>query len=340
MKLKLRHTNRLRNARTSTSSSDHPPYVTPTDVPFRQHAHRSHSKTKVPSTSDLVRFFIGTTHGVKTLGHGVAGGVVSVPLREALRDHLTRRMSRLTGLVGNISSIPHSGIVAIKFVPILQSEPDIFAQFLRELRIQHALTTAPPITIGSRVFDVSSVVPHVLCGGFLAVNKNGTDGAEAFRVGVIVMHLVPGRTMDTMIKKHTAHLVPAWIVASLEYAICCLFLNGYIHADLHMNNIFVDTHTRKIMIIDFGRAIRMPEHMRRTFETYLVTKGSTALDAFWHNVAQPYADLVIHTRFKAPGATNSARYWTNVIIVNILARHATPGLNMERHRYWYLTNNK
>jgi serine/threonine protein kinase len=271
----------------------------------------------------MATFFLGTTHGVQRLGKGLTGGVVSVAMTPGIRTELLRRLKHLHEKVGSFRDIPEAGMVAIKFAPL--TDTHVYSEFLRELHVQHDLSHAPPITVGNRVFDSTRVVPMSYFGGILAV--------DGIHVGVHVMAVVSGKTMGEIVRNTS--VVPPWIVSGLEYALCCCMLHGYIHADLHFQNAMVDPVAHRVTIIDFGRSVQMPSPMRLQFQTYLRTKGPDAIDAFWHDVAQPYADSALWARTKT--VRSSRNYWTNVALLHSLLRQTNmASLRAHREKNWLI----
>ena len=298
-------------------------YVTPTVVP----RNTAVAEPQMVDAASVMRYVVGSkdVHRVRHLGKGLLGGVYSAPLTPDIKAHLVRCFKMLESKVGSADDLPDAGtVVAIKFVPFTKNDRHLFSEFLRELRVGLALSVAAPVRVGDKIYDVSSVVPKLYCGGYLKF------GGSA-RVGVSVMAVAPGKPMTHMIDRE--RVVPVWVTAGLEYAICCIFLAGYIHADLHLNNIFADPQTKRVVIIDFGRSIRMSEHMRAAFKRYLLTRKDDAIDAFWDEVAQPYGDSVIRARSE----TNRRRHWwTDVTLARTLADHTMGNLTAERARLWVL----
>jgi translation initiation factor IF-3 len=47
--------------------------------------------------------------------------------------------------------------------------------------------------------------------------------------------------------------IPVRMYVEIERAICCLWLAGYIHGDLHRENIMINTRTFQVKLIDFGK---------------------------------------------------------------------------------------
>lgn len=141
----------------------------------------------------------------------------------------------------------------------------------------------------------------------------GFDG----HVGLIIMQKLPGTTLEEVLRQQVSLKTLRWIVAKFEYALCCLFLNGYIHGDLHSKNVQVDLHTKRVYLLDFGRTITMTPGLVKDFERYLVEHRQHAIMQFWKNKAEPYGNAAVYERAKTYPSARA--WWSNVDVVSRLA---------------------
>jgi len=181
----------------------------------------------------------------------------------------------------------------------------IAKEITREIRILNRMKNARSKTIGGKKYDIKNVIPKLYYGGF--------DGY----VGLIIMEKLPGTTLKEVLHEGVSLETLRWIVAKFEYALCCLFLNGYIHGDLHSKNVQVDRDTKRVYLIDFGRTITMTPGMVKDFERYLVEHGSSAIMQFWKNKAEPYGNAAVYERANKYPSTR--QWWSNVDVVSRLA---------------------
>jgi hypothetical protein len=122
----------------------------------------------------------------------------------------------------------------------------------REFETMRRLSTARPIGIRDKIFDISAHVPKAFMGGY-------DRKTQTF---FVVMTRSLGRTIDTMTSRGRNKTVSPLAAVVVERAVLSLFLNNTVHTDLHPGNIMVDETDPKnprVTIIDFERALRMPE---------------------------------------------------------------------------------
>ena len=233
---------------------------------------------------------------------------------ERYRPYFKRKVSR-----GEQSEkIPTDKHLIVKLVLISrdkkenkkQPQPEMYTsiakEITREIRIQGRLTDAGSKTIAGKKYDIQNVIPKLYYGGF--------DG----HVGLIIMEKLPGTTLTEVLMRTDVSLETLrWIIAKFEYALCCLFLNGYIHGDLHSYNVQVDLHKRSVYLLDFGRTITMTPGLVKDFERYLVQHRQHAIMEFWKNKAEPYGNAAVYERAKKYPSARA--WWSNVGVVSRLA---------------------
>ena len=228
---------------------------------------------------------------------------------ERYRPYFKRKVSR-----GEQSEkIPTDKHLIVKLVLISrdkQPQPEMYTsiakEITREIRIQGRLTDARSKTIAGKKYDIQNVIPKLYYGGF--------DG----HVGLIIMEKLPGTTLTEVLMRTDVSLETLrWIIAKFEYALCCLFLNGYIHGDLHSYNVQIDMHNRSVYLLDFGRTITMTPGLVKDFERYLVQHRQHAIMEFWKNKAEPYGNAAVYERAKKYPSARA--WWSNVGVVSRLA---------------------
>jgi len=69
--------------------------------------------------------------------------------------------------------------------------------------------------------------------------------------GVIAYEYVPGDTFRNFIKVENNHVHVSKIIKQIRKALLCIWMSGFIHGDLHLDNIIVMPN-HKIKIIDFS----------------------------------------------------------------------------------------
>ena len=206
----------------------------------------------------------------------------------------------------------------------------------REIDILKALSTSDAVTIGRKVYDVKRVVPKLFAAGY----------DRHMHAGVIVMQAFPGwetlhalmtrfdiEAQSKMTSIESIYAKNAWVRSQLEYALTSLYVAGYIHMDLHAENIVVNTATKKLKIIDFGSSVKMTPELRAEFRQRVKATGPSreGLTSFWDEKLKKFANSVIVGRFATYFGTVPNKYHHNVNIVNQLARRypATYGIGLD-----------
>jgi serine/threonine protein kinase len=130
------------------------------------------------------------------------------------------------------------------------------SEAIRENTVHKNLTDAPScarVPGATKPACISKSVPKFYLSYVL---KKGKSGGHT---SITVMD--PAGTMSlskfilTLPKQYIAKLY-----VNVEHVICSLWLSGYVHGDLHRDNMMVTASTGEVKLIDFGFAIRMPSN--------------------------------------------------------------------------------
>lgn len=265
------------------------------------------------------------------------GAVVQVILTRDMIDHLDAyetglNFLRVKGL--RTQELRAGARVMVKLVIAINNKfKRVFQnEIKREITIHDKLwNKTEPTTLFDKTYDIRKVIPEFYYGAY-----NGD-------FGIIIMQILPGMTLDKSLERPAPHIpapasrVEDWMIAKLEYALCCLYLAGYIHADLHTNNVQVDLETKHVYILDFGRSITMTPEMVKEFKLYLINKKHKALTEFWKNHVQNYGNAAIHARSTRMVGV-ALNWWSNV---EVLKKMRTPGrhhLDELREKTWIPIN--
>ena len=267
------------------------------------------------------------------------GAVVTVTLTRDMIEHLDAyengmNFLRVKGL--RTRDLRAGARVIVKLVIAIDSKLKrrrvTQNEIKREITIHDKLwNKTKPTILFDKTYDIRKVIPEFYYGAY-----NGD-------FGITIMQILPGMTLHTSLERPAPHIpapiprVEDWMIVKLEYALCCLYLAGYVHADLHANNIHVDFDTQHVYIMDFGRSITMTREMIKEFQMYLIDKKDKALTEFWKNHMQNYGNAAIYARAtKMVGIP--LNWWSNV---EVLKKINTPGrhqLHKLREKTWIPIN--
>jgi len=234
-----------------------------------------------------------------------------------MRTEFAKYFSHLAHSKGDPATLPNTVIVKFILFPrgdVSQRHLSIFSGVLREIDAQWDLSRAEPVTVGGKTFDASSVVPKLYAAGY----------DRKSRVGIMVMEELKGE----MFGSHGRETMPAWYVAKLEYAMACLYLNDYLHMDLHNGNVMVDPAKKTVRILDFGLAAKIPG-TAAIFKSYLMHYKEKAIDEFWNAYGDPRGNSVVHHRKNLYGTTT--KWFRNITILQ-RARTFVDQAELERER--------
>ena len=150
-----------------------------------------------------------------------------------------------------IQQIPREGASVVVKVAKQgkRSDKEFYIENVRENVVHRKLSgdSCSFVPASTKPICVSKYVPKFYVS-FIA-------GSPKRLESVTVMDVAGDMSLDKFVK---GKKIPVDFFVDVERAICSLWLSGYIHGDLHRENIMIDTRTKRIQIIDFGFAIKMP----------------------------------------------------------------------------------
>jgi serine/threonine protein kinase len=254
---------------------------------------------------------------VTIIGRGAYGTIVKVHMDPQTADVVYKKCTQpqnpMITLNFASSRMPTSGDVILKIVQLPVSHRPMECTLRgvsREFTVHQALNYAEPIVKNSRILDVKQYIP-TMYASLLDL---------AASAGFIMMEEVHGMTLAAYLAPlPNRSLLPEWIFEHLEKAVACLFANGYLHADLHQNNIIVDPQNKKLKIIDFGLAIKLPEDMKKIY----IDQYDPNIEKFWIQQAQVFANQVVVQRAKK-SKLEAALYTPNVEVLMRLKHRRPP----------------
>lgn len=183
-------------------------------------------------------------------------------------------LTRVTKEVKNLTqqaiyksgSMPDIGTeVAIKLVTA--SPKEVRGKRLeaaREASWHRALSRAPCSKVPqcSKELCVARHVPKFHWSGMVI------DKAYGRHVFIFIMGFVKGTTLNKVVAQQDTK-ISAQEYVKIERALCSLWWNGVAHADMHRDNILMDTRGEP-SVIDFGHAITLPEEIKTKVRKQLV----------------------------------------------------------------------
>lgn len=194
------------------------------------------------------------------------------------------KLLAMNNIVGNPGGIPSGKTLALKIQKI-RNVGDI-KNCEREARVQlHVNNKAPGVS------------PTLYFSGY----------SKRYAAQVTVMDGVDGRPMAR------ANHISAKQFLKLEAQVIRLWMAGVVHADLHTNNVIIDS-TGTPRIIDYGRAIVLPERLRPKAPIAASKRN-------FQNTLQKYTNAVVigrrrkdddYAAFQGYLPTNHAQYSSNV----------------------------
>jgi serine/threonine protein kinase len=258
----------------------------------------------------------------RAVGAGSYGTGFIVSAQDAQRYYkdITDRM----GLLIVKERLPTSGPVFVKIQRMRRPGGD--ANFVDDKDLQVAvaesavhvrLRDAPCVTLpGMRPVCVAKHVPQFFYSGQVV------DTHTKKRHYLTFMATAPGKALkDHLGNTRTRHRdargrfihtrnrgrISLHEFLAVERAVCAMWLNGYAHGDLHLDNMLYDRSSRHVTIIDFGFGMQLPANLvqdvrRKVVEA--VRAGVRSLGEVWELAArsqfgtglQQYANKVQYTR--------------------------------------------
>lgn len=146
-------------------------------------------------------------------------------------------------------------VIAVKVQFAMRKDDELNA--IHEESIHHTLATLPPRCVQGYKLDMASQVPKFYGGGTMYF------GGRAFRV--TLMEYVSGSPL----RNNLTRLTPL-LVCKVEAVMASLWYEGFVHNDLHDNNIMIRDDGQPILI-DFGMIAELPKNrvnaFRKNFES-------------------------------------------------------------------------
>lgn len=266
--------------------------------------------------------WFGPETPMRRLGSGSYGTVFAVQATPrmkasfapifASRDFLQR--------FGTVTTLPPVVAVKVVFMPHGTNDRGSYMAMLREMRTHWALCHFPPKFLGGKVYDIASVIPRLYAAGY----------DRRARAAVFFMEYMHGSSIQTMARPP----FPPLVLARIEYALACLFLNGFLHVDFHPGNIFYDPRTGGVKIFDFAFAATLQPGFVHRFRMYLQTHGVHALAAFWRDVGEMQGDAAVMARHRA--FAGPIEWYRNISVLDMLQRMVpnAAALNAFRLMVW------
>lgn len=213
------------------------------NVPIREAQELTKQRAKRSFRFDPMKY------GAKKLGGGAYGTAYIMQITPSSLAGLQEGLSFGGGKI--ITSMPAMGSkVVVKIArQNNQSDQDFYKDNIRENIVHKRFSVDPcqQVPRASKPICVSKYVPTFYMS-FIA-------GSPRKLESVTVMALAGNMSLDKFVR---GKKIPVDFFVDVERAICSMWLSGYLHGDLHRENIMVDTATKKIQIIDFGFALKMP----------------------------------------------------------------------------------
>jgi serine/threonine protein kinase len=188
-------------------------------------------------------------YGAKKLGGGAYGTAYLMRVTQTSLAAINEGLKFGGGVV--IQQIPREGASVVVKVAKQgkRSDKEFYIENVRENVVHRKLSgdSCSFVPASTKPICVSKYVPKFYVS-FIA-------GSPKRLESVTVMDVAGDMSLDKFVK---GKKIPVDFFVDVERAICSLWLSGYIHGDLHRENIMIDTRTKRIQIIDFGFAIKMP----------------------------------------------------------------------------------
>ncbi|AGE56274.1 PBCV-specific basic adaptor domain-containing protein [Paramecium bursaria Chlorella virus NE-JV-1] len=211
----------------------------------------------------------------KKIGSGAYGTVYLVGVSPAFKEYVKKNFN--SGGTKIFASFPNVGsdvIVKLQKQNPQMSDDAFFEDVARENTVHKNLTTSAScykIPLASRPTCITSFVPKFYLSW--TFSSNGTNFCAT------IMDSAGDESIQTFAKsiKHISPEMYARFYVSFEQAICSLWLAGYVHGDLHRENVIINRKTGAAKLIDFGFALKLPqEFVKRIAEetSKMISEGS------------------------------------------------------------------
>jgi serine/threonine protein kinase len=206
--------------------------------------------------------FYPEKYGAKQIGAGAFGTVFLVRTSQRLLTDLQTFFRYGGGKI--LASYPPVGtpiIIKITKQNTRDSDSSFYKTNVMENVVHKRLFVAPCGKLGTRALCISKYVPKFFMSCIF--------GRPRHLKSLTVMDSAGDTDLNTFVKGKS---VPANLFVEVERAICVMWLNGYIHGDLHRENIMIDTKRHTVKIIDFGFSLKLPSKFVSTLGRRLYRK--------------------------------------------------------------------
>ncbi|APC25833.1 Ser/Thr-protein kinase [Only Syngen Nebraska virus 5] len=216
------------------------------NIPIGEAQAAAKLRVKQPGT-----MFNPALYGAKKIGGGAYGTAYNVRITPIVLERLRQSMSYGGGRV--VKGYPSTGKeVVVKVVKQRRgmSDQEFFKDNVRENTVHKILSSS-----GSAI-----KIPNATKGGCISEHvpnfyMSYIIGSPGKHESVTVMDVAGNTDLNKYVKNKK---IPVKMYVEIERAICCLWLAGYIHGDLHRENIMINTRTFQVKLIDFGFATKLP----------------------------------------------------------------------------------
>jgi len=265
-------------------------------------------------------------YGAKKIGAGAYGAAYIVRITPIVLGRLRQSMSYGGGRVIKGYPVANGKEVIIKVVKQKRglSDQEFFKDNVRENTVHKILSSGNAGCISGHVpnFYMSYII-----------------GSPGKHESITVMDVAGNTDLNKYVKNKK---ISAIMYVEIERAICCLWLAGYIHGDLHRENIMVNTRTFQVKLIDFGFATKLPPNfvavLARKMNT-MISRGSV------ESLGDVWTDKPIDGKMRLVNYTNRVMAgrgypWYNPdykilrTLYNQVPRKVRSSIPVERSKVW------
>ena len=192
--------------------------------------------------------FYPQKYGAKKLGAGAYGTVYLVRMTNEIYWELASLFQYGGGKI--ITQFPHvPTLVVIKITKQKSnaSDSEFYKENVRENVVHKRLYTAKCLQVGTKPLCISKYVPKFFMSCIIGKPKDHRS--------LTIMDPAGNTDLSKFVRGQS---IPVALFVEIERAICAMWLTGYIHGDLHRENIMLDTNMMAVKIIDFGFALKLP----------------------------------------------------------------------------------
>ncbi|ABU44278.1 PBCV-specific basic adaptor domain-containing protein [Paramecium bursaria Chlorella virus NYs1] len=227
---------------------------------------RAASKLRVKQSGTM---FNPVLFGAKKIGGGAYGTAYIVRLTPTTSQILLRFMTDGGGkIVKGAPPIGKDMIIKVVKQKRSISDQEFFKDNVRENVVHRILSTSQGC--------IAKHVPNFYMSFIIGSPRNHES--------ITVMDVAGDTDLNRYVKNKK---IPPKMYVEIERAICCLWLAGYIHGDLHRENIMINTRTFQVKLIDFGFATKLPPNfvsvLSRKINTMISRGYPNSLGDVWTN---------------------------------------------------------